>query len=548
MILPRTARKDVRGIGRSLARVLSVVALFAFVVASASSKQPPAAKSVQKDGVAAPAANLEKLTVDDLIDLLQEVAEGGEQIGLDQRVKNEFLAWNLVSFYSRQHHGQPWSKNSPVMRELVSRGLQSLPKLLDHLDDKRPTKLVARPVIFLVRDHDLMADEEIRQKTTTDFVVHTEVPPNPTGFEKRPPDYWRYPVKVGDLCYVAVGQIVNRNYRLLRKQEPTVLLNSPVHIAAVAAACRREWAGLTAEKHKASLINDCLDHLPGADPTAAMIRLHFYYPREGEKIIVEHIRRPFFEKDVAYEFCQKQLLSITENEYARIFLVFSGVKMVHEKLDAILYRFWAEEVIDEGTAIQSHRILHGVWKLFHELLFRRLISVPMNQELSAQLDRFEKTHGKQNAKEIPITLMKCVVDYEKHTNPSLDLAVGAFKAKTLLADRFPDRESYRYQFINRTTISGADRFLRDLPDHSSANIDQAIYEVFQRMSQSENTDQGPDPWLAHICIDKLAGKGHDPELRAYLERRIEWARRNPKSESTIWVLQLGQEGLAKLKK
>ena len=76
---------------------------------------------------------------------------------------------------------------------------------------------------------------------------------------------WPYTVRVGDLCYVALGQIVNRRYYIVGPDfgngiayDGVFLLeiNSPVERPALAAAARADWGHLTAAEFAAQLRNE----------------------------------------------------------------------------------------------------------------------------------------------------------------------------------------------------------------------------------------------------------------------------------------------------
>ena len=87
-------------------------------------------------------------------------------------------------------------ESSDALRSLVKLGTKALPKLLEHLSDKRLTKIKLSHGgglggMFITEDED-----PEKKKKDDDF-----------GFGRR-----EYTVMVGDLCYVAIGQIVNRNY------------------------------------------------------------------------------------------------------------------------------------------------------------------------------------------------------------------------------------------------------------------------------------------------------------------------------------------------
>lgn len=157
----------------------------------------------------------------------------------------------------------------PAMRELVRMGVSALPSLLDHLSDDRKTGLV------------------IDRGTYRGFTILLGA-----GYDPRFPDGDTYPapkgsvwaveeytLRVGDLCFVAIGQIVNRDLHALQYQPSLMLgIDSPVKVPSLADAVRKDWQGLTAREHRQSLIDDAGDSDP-ARSAGALERLAFYYPR-----------------------------------------------------------------------------------------------------------------------------------------------------------------------------------------------------------------------------------------------------------------------------
>jgi hypothetical protein len=169
--------------------------------------------------------------------------------------------------------GTPAPTVPPAMRALVRLGVKALPALLDHLTDARPTGLTID-----LDDNDPfggMTAEELydpRKRET----------PGNECFSGCDLQLWKsghYTVKVGDLCYVLVGQIVDRDLFAVGYQ-PTaiVLIDSPVDHPSLAQRTRADWSGLTGEQHRASLLADLHDakDLWNADPV--LRRLRFYYP------------------------------------------------------------------------------------------------------------------------------------------------------------------------------------------------------------------------------------------------------------------------------
>jgi len=104
---------------------------------------------------------------------------------------------------------------SPAMSALVGRGVEAIPALISHLDDARTVKVGVVPWethrnqddpgrVWAAYRFELGNDNEPR------FEGHV----NSLPFIVRDIDgHW---ITVGDLCYAAIGQIVNRNLNVLK--------------------------------------------------------------------------------------------------------------------------------------------------------------------------------------------------------------------------------------------------------------------------------------------------------------------------------------------
>lgn len=171
--------------------------------------------------------------------------------------------------------GSPAPKVPPQMRELMRRGPAVLPQLIGHLDDKRPTKLTIDGDSFMFR----YFSDEYHPKNRP-----TKEPPRPIEKPQRAFD-GGYTVKVGDVCYALVGQIVNRLLAAVRYQ-PTggLIINSPIESPALIERVRSDWGKLDVAAHKASLIADVQsdDHVWAFGP--ALVRLRFYYPEDYKRL------------------------------------------------------------------------------------------------------------------------------------------------------------------------------------------------------------------------------------------------------------------------
>jgi hypothetical protein len=211
-------------------------------------------------------------SVKELIDGLQD--EGAEGLGTHSTAwADGFIAIDAEPQFRGGMLGSAKPAASPVMKELVRRGLAALPELLDHLTDRRPTRLVVKlsSEMFGAMWH----SDEYEPR------VAGEAPPevNTGDDHERFIADREYRVRVGDLCYVAVGQIVNRQFVAVRYQPSAcMVINSPVEKPALAAAVRADWVGLTAEEHERSLLRDAREESKSSED-AALKRLRFYYPQ-----------------------------------------------------------------------------------------------------------------------------------------------------------------------------------------------------------------------------------------------------------------------------
>jgi hypothetical protein len=127
---------------------------------------------------------------------------------------------------------------SAGLKALVTLGPDSLPFLLDALDDPTPTKITIK--------HDggigamcHAAELWLNPVNPAERATYKARRVKPRDEEE---DVKSYTVKVGDVCFVAIGQIVGRGYQAVRYQ-PTacVVLNSPAHDRKLCAEVRAIW-------------------------------------------------------------------------------------------------------------------------------------------------------------------------------------------------------------------------------------------------------------------------------------------------------------------
>jgi hypothetical protein len=113
------------------------------------------------------------------------------------------------------------------MRELVKFGVTAVPQLLEHLTDARRTKVVITNQfggIFSVSEDPKPEDD--KQKPNDEEVFGNW----PLG----------HTIRVGDLCYVALGQILNRQYSAVSYiPSGNILVRSTVRAPSIAKPCIR---------------------------------------------------------------------------------------------------------------------------------------------------------------------------------------------------------------------------------------------------------------------------------------------------------------------
>jgi hypothetical protein len=180
---------------------------------------------------------------------------------------------------------------SETMRAIVKQGAAAVPHLVAHLGDKRPTRITITHSGFL---GGLFHGEEY------DF--------NPRTIKKAPgsekngenervgPDLpGDHTITVGDLCYVALGQIVNRRFSAVRYQPTAIIIvNSPIASPALRAAVKEEWDGLTPAQHRASLIEDILKPDHEGRRIGACKRLAYYYPDALDEPALKVLAQPTY--------------------------------------------------------------------------------------------------------------------------------------------------------------------------------------------------------------------------------------------------------------
>jgi hypothetical protein len=189
-------------------------------------------------------------------------------------------------------------RSSDSLKQLVALGPDALPFLLDALDDQTPTKItVEHSGGFGIMCH--ASELHLNPVSPAEETVYKARKKSPKKDEEEKEHIDSYTVKVGDVCFVAIGQIVGRSYQAVRYQ-PTacIMLNSPVHDPKLCAEVRAIWKSKEPRRKLFdSLLTDCATEgvfngrsLDGWDSgnelqCGAALRLLYYFPNEASGLV-----------------------------------------------------------------------------------------------------------------------------------------------------------------------------------------------------------------------------------------------------------------------
>jgi len=236
--------------------------------------------------------------VEGLIDQLTEVTEVGVGYS-DLSDGSEFLPLSGSRQTSTLVLGSPPPRRSRTMEGLVRAGTAAVPQLLKHLDDERKTAIpLVSGMMWMEFDNRLDSNARTRKG-----------PALPNGDRDRPDGFPKgYQLTVGDLCFVALGQIVNRYYSASRYQ-PTagLIVTSPTHSRRLCEALRREFGGLTEQSHRKLLREDFRKPDHDDRRLGAYRRLAFYYPDEVEGLILKQLEVPTYDVFAVETFVRETL-------------------------------------------------------------------------------------------------------------------------------------------------------------------------------------------------------------------------------------------------
>jgi ankyrin repeat protein len=197
------------------------------------------------------------------------------------------------------------------MRELVRRGPRAVPGLISHLDDSRRTRIVVGPAGLL---------DTLFLDTRADRNPRTQGAPADEGVPEVLP-VKRQVVTVGDLCYVALGQIVNRRYIvggfIGYGKAGFAQSGSTTRSTFLRKQVAADWSRLTEKGHASTLINDFLKPDTEQRRIEAAVRLSYYYQRRLEPLALALLARPTYPADAVEQFVRDKLYKAADGARRR---------------------------------------------------------------------------------------------------------------------------------------------------------------------------------------------------------------------------------------
>ncbi|MDB6024561.1 MAG: hypothetical protein JWM68_784 [Verrucomicrobiales bacterium] len=306
--------------------------------------------------------------------------------------------------------GSQSPKNSAILERIVRRGILAVPSLLKHLDDARETKI---PPISSMEWTSWADEYDYNHRTTKD--IPTGVNKDAIGWNET------HTITVGDLCFVALGQIVNRNFSATRYQ-PTggLIVSSPTYSKRLCEVVRAKFEGLTERKHRELLIQDFVMPDSEGRRNGASTRLAFYYPEVLERLVLKQLAMPTYDVFKVNDFVRDEL-----------------------------YR---------NNSPDKRRMMFNEFIRTNHPTFSDGILIQLFEDLSLQ-----------------------EADEQGHLSPPLN---GKYNARTLLIQfyHYPNVvNSTNKPYVDSWTGGELARFIRALGHHKSGKIDKAVHGIFTKI-------------------------------------------------------------------
>jgi hypothetical protein len=240
-------------------------------------------------------AHYQQQSVAELIDDLTQI--DSESLAINTSHLYGFIADETPAPLRTNRFGVVFPDAPPQMRELVRRGPLALPELIKHLHDERLTKLE-------VGDPPPSGSGGVWEVKIFGYAYSPRVRGSQPPLGQHP---WTqktfqttYTLRVGDVCYGLIGQIVNRRLQVLQNiPSGFLVVNSPIEAPVLIEKVKNDWGNVDAEIVKSSLMAD----IHGASLTGdeaiyteivanpALQRLRLYFPDAYKALAGDDLKR-----------------------------------------------------------------------------------------------------------------------------------------------------------------------------------------------------------------------------------------------------------------
>ncbi|HCO24642.1 MAG: hypothetical protein CME31_10875 [Gimesia sp.] len=243
--------------------------------------------------------------VESLIDKLIEISKPG--YGYSSSFSGtEFLPYADTGQESTFLLGGFKPVRSETLRRIVEQGVDAVPALIKHMGDDRKINMTASQGISVTVftdqfDFNSRTRREIPQGVSRDL------------FDDDKDHPYRHSLTVGDLCFVALGQIVNRRYAAVRYVPSGIVdVSSPTYSKRLREAVIQEWKGLTRKQHIQLLVQDFEEPDDGRRMYDAYLRLSYYYPEVVGPLVIKYLDQPTYDADKVSTFVDDRLYKVKE--------------------------------------------------------------------------------------------------------------------------------------------------------------------------------------------------------------------------------------------
>jgi hypothetical protein len=302
--------------------------------------------------------------IEKLIDKLAEVSELG--VGYSALTSgSEFLPLASSREVGALVIGAPDPQKSPALEQLVRHGAAAVPALLKHLDDPRKTRIPpvkGRMWTRFIDRHDYNrrtektpaanADEGTPEKPASQCDPGPAEAPeqNPPGKPMITLEGENHHLTVGDLCYVTLGQIVNRQFDASRYQPSAgLLVASPTRSKRLCESVRAVFKDFTREKHRQLLRSDFESPDHEDRRVGAYRRLAFYYPSEVDPLVLKQLAVPTHDVLAISDFLWEKLYRQKSMEKQRALFKQFVAKHGKPSSDGILIYLFRELTTQEAA-------------------------------------------------------------------------------------------------------------------------------------------------------------------------------------------------------